>query len=76
MARRMQPPPGRHVACVSTGSFRRAHRRGGLWHHVDGLVLASTIAFDLGATDLAKEFLERRMIRHLRMSEMDDLQHW
>jgi len=41
-----------------------------------GLVLASAIAFGLGATDLAKEFLERRMIRHPRMSEMDDLRHW
>jgi len=41
-----------------------------------GLVLASAIAFGLGATDMAKEFLERRMIRHPRMSEMDDLRHW
>jgi hypothetical protein len=41
-----------------------------------GLVLASAIAFGLGATDLAKEFLERRVIRRTRVSEMDDLRHW
>lgn len=41
-----------------------------------GLVLASAIAFGLGATDLAKEFLERRVIRRPRASEMDDLRHW
>lgn len=81
----MQPPPERHVACVSTGSFRPVHAPVSLAEHIvvggfgitwDGLVLASTIAFGLGAKDLAKEFLERRMIRHPRMSEVDDLQHW
>lgn len=41
-----------------------------------GLVLASAIAFGLGATDLAKDFLERRMIGRSRTSEMDDLRHW
>lgn len=39
-----------------------------------GLVLASAIAFGFGATDLAKEFLERRVIR--RPAEIDDLRHW
>ena len=41
-----------------------------------GLVLASAIAFGLGATDLAKDFLERRMIGRSRTSEADDLRHW
>ena len=41
-----------------------------------GLVLASAIAFGLGATDLAKDFLERRMIGRSRTSETDDLRHW
>jgi hypothetical protein len=40
------------------------------------LVLASAIAFGLGATDLAKDFLERRMIGRSRTSETDDLRHW
>jgi hypothetical protein len=41
-----------------------------------GLVLASAIAFGLGATDLAKDFLERRMIGRSRTSETDDPRHW
>jgi hypothetical protein len=41
-----------------------------------GLVLAAAIAFGLGATDLAKDFLERRMIGRRRADEMDDLRHW
>ena len=41
-----------------------------------GLVLASAIAFGLGATDLAKDFLERRMIGRSRTSETDDLRYW
>ena len=41
-----------------------------------GLVLASAIAFGLGAKDLAKDFLERRMIGRSRTSETDDLRHW
>jgi len=40
-----------------------------------GLVLASAIAFGLGAKDLAKEFLERRMVRRSRGGETDDLHH-
>jgi hypothetical protein len=40
-----------------------------------GLVLAAAIAFGLGATDLAKDFLERRVVR-TRSSIADDLHHW
>jgi hypothetical protein len=84
VARRMQPPPERHVAGVSTGSFRPVHAPVSLAEHIVvvgfgitwGTVLASAIAFGLGATDLAKEVLERRMIRHPRIREMDDLNHW
>ncbi len=40
-----------------------------------GLVLAAAIAFGLGATDLAKDFLERRVVRK-RSTAADDLHHW
>lgn len=40
-----------------------------------GLVLAAAIAFGLGATDLAKDFLERRVVRN-RSIAADDLHHW
>ncbi len=40
-----------------------------------GLVLAAAIAFGLGATDLAKDFLERRVVRS-RSIAADDLHHW
>ncbi len=40
-----------------------------------GLVLAAAIAFGLGATDLAKDFLERRVVRS-RSTVSDDLHHW
>jgi len=40
-----------------------------------GLVLATAIAFGLGATDLAKEFLERRVVR-TKATAPDDLRHW
>jgi hypothetical protein len=40
-----------------------------------GLVLAAAIAFGLGATDLAKDFLERRVTR-TRSIAADDLHHW
>jgi len=40
-----------------------------------GLVLATAIAFGLGATDLAKEFLERRVVRS-KATAQDDLRHW
>ena len=40
-----------------------------------GLVLAAAIAFGLGATDLAKDFLERRLVR-ARPAMDDDLRHW
>ncbi|MBA5867261.1 MAG: hypothetical protein GDA67_11280 [Nitrospira sp. CR1.3] len=40
-----------------------------------GLVLATAIAFGLGAKDLAKEFLERRVVR-TKATAPDDLRHW
>ncbi len=40
-----------------------------------GLVFAAAIAFGLGGSDLAKDFLERRVVR-TRASVMDDLHHW
>lgn len=41
-----------------------------------GIVLAGAIAFGLGATDLAKDFLDRRLTRRRHFGEMDDLRHW
>jgi hypothetical protein len=40
-----------------------------------GIVLAAAIAFGLGASDLAKGFLERRVMR-TRSTMPDDLRHW
>jgi hypothetical protein len=34
VARRMQPPPERHVDCVSTGSFRPVHAPVSLAEHI------------------------------------------
>jgi hypothetical protein len=41
-----------------------------------GIVLAGAIAFGLGAADLAKEFLERRLVARSKPSTDDDLHHW
>jgi Conserved TM helix len=41
-----------------------------------GIVLAGAIAFGLGAADLAKEFMERRMVSRTKSSKVDDLHHW
>ena len=41
-----------------------------------GVVLAGAIAFGLGATDLAKQFLERRLVARSKSSTADDLHHW
>lgn len=41
-----------------------------------GIVLAGAIAFGLGATDLAKGFLERRLLARPRSGTVDDLHHW
>ena len=41
-----------------------------------GIVLAGAIAFGLGAADLAKEFLERRLVARSKSSTVDDLHHW
>jgi len=40
-----------------------------------GIVLAGAIAFGLGATDLAKGFLERRLVVRSKSSVVDDLHH-
>jgi len=40
-----------------------------------GLVFAAAIAFGLGGSDLAKDFLERRIVRR-RAAALDDLHHW
>jgi uncharacterized membrane protein len=41
-----------------------------------GIVLAGAIAFGLGSADLAKEFLERRLVARSKSSTVDDLHHW
>ena len=41
-----------------------------------GIVLAGAIAFGLGAADLAKEFLNRRLVARSKSSTADDLHHW
>lgn len=41
-----------------------------------GIVLAGAIAFGLGAADLAKGFLERRLVARSKSSTVDDLHHW
>ena len=40
-----------------------------------GIVLAGAIAFGLGATDLAKGFLERRLVGRSKPGAVDDLHH-
>jgi uncharacterized membrane protein YdjX (TVP38/TMEM64 family) len=40
-----------------------------------GIVLAGAIAFGLGATDLAKVFLERRLVGRSKSGAVDDLHH-
>jgi hypothetical protein len=40
-----------------------------------GIVLAGAIAFGLGATDLAKGFLERRLVVRSKSGAVDDLHH-
>jgi hypothetical protein len=40
-----------------------------------GVVLAAAIAFGLGAKDLAKDFLERRLSGRPRNHAPDDLRH-
>jgi len=41
-----------------------------------GIVLAGAIAFGLGAADLAKGFLERRLVARSKSGAVDDLHHW
>jgi hypothetical protein len=38
-------------------------------------VLAGAIAFGLGAADLAKGFLERRLVARSKSNTVDDLHH-
>lgn len=83
-------PPARLIANCSRWGFQllagaMALEQLGIAQHIvvvgfgitwGGLVLAGAISFGLGATDLAKEFLERRVLRRRRAGEMDDLRHW
>ena len=41
-----------------------------------GIVLAAAIAFGLGAAELARGFLERRLGGRAKSSPADDLHHW
>lgn len=41
-----------------------------------GIVLAGAIAFGLGAADLAKDLLERRLVPRSKSTMVDDLHHW
>jgi hypothetical protein len=41
-----------------------------------GIMLAGAIAFGLGAADLAKGFIERRLEGRSKTSTVDDLHHW
>ena len=41
-----------------------------------GIVLALAIAFGLGASDLAKEYMERRLVARAKSGAVDDLHHW
>ena len=41
-----------------------------------GIVLAGAIAFGLGAADLAKDFLARRLVARSKPGMVDDLHHW
>ena len=41
-----------------------------------GIVLAGAIALGLGAADLSKEFLERRLVSRSKSNTVDDLHHW
>jgi len=41
-----------------------------------GIVLAGAIALGLGAADLSKEFLERRLVARSKSNTVDDLHHW
>jgi NAD(P)H dehydrogenase (quinone) len=42
---------------------------------IDDFREAGAIAFGLGAADLAKEFLERRLVARSKSSTVDDLHH-
>ena len=41
-----------------------------------GIVMAGAIAFGLGATDLAKDLLERRVTGRSQPGKADDIRHW
>lgn len=82
-------PPARAVAAFSRWGVQlvavaMAMEQLGIAQHIvvvgfgitlGGVVLAGAIAFGLGAKDLAKEFLERRLSDRLRDRAPDDLRH-
>jgi len=83
-------PPARLVAACSRWGMQvlagaMALEQLGIAQHIvvvgfgitwGGLVLAGAIAFGLGASDLAKGFLERRLVARSKSSTGDDLHHW
>lgn len=82
-------PPARAVAAfarwgVQLVAVAMAMEQLGIAQHIvvvgfgitlGGVVLAAAIAFGLGAKDLAKDFLERRLSDRLRDRPPDDLRH-
>ncbi|THJ20166.1 MAG: hypothetical protein CAF45_015140 [Nitrospira sp. CG24E] len=83
-------PPARLIAACSRWGLQilagaMAMEQLGIAQHIvvvgfgitlGGVVLAGAIAFGLGATDLAKQFLERRLAPRSKSSTADDLHHW
>jgi hypothetical protein len=83
-------PPARLVAACSRWGIQAlagamALEQLGIAQHIvvvgfgitwGGIVLAGAIAFGLGAADLAKEFMERRLVARSKSNKVDDLHHW
>ncbi|NOT21290.1 MAG: hypothetical protein HOP22_00995 [Nitrospiraceae bacterium] len=83
-------PPARLIAACSRWGLQilagaMAMEQLGIAQHIvvvgfgitlGGVVLAGAIAFGLGATDLAKQFLERRLAPRSKPNTADDLHHW
>ncbi len=84
------PPPARLIAACSRWGIQvlagaMALEQLGIAQHIvvvgfgitwGGIVLAGAIAFGLGAADLAKGFLERRLVVRSKSGTVDDLHHW
>jgi len=83
-------PPARLIAACSRWGLQvlavaMAMEQLGIAQHIvvvgfgitwGGIVLAGAIAFGLGASDVAKEFVERRLVARSKPSAADDLHHW